>query len=439
MKYSIIIRFAVLLLFLFGTILPGLAQSGRKRQTPKPSPASTKKSGEEASDKAEEEEAEEEKTPEKPLADTTPVTVSDDGTIKLETSLVTIPASVIGRDGKYIPNLKKRDFRLYEDGIQQDIANFNSVEVPFNVILLLDTSSSTKFRLEDIQAAAKTFVKELRPEDQVMIVSFDSSVYVLSDFTSDREVLSSAIDRTRTGGSTKLYEAVDLSVSEWMAPISGRKAIVMFTDGVDTSSRRSTARNTIKLVEESDVLIYPIRYDTEFDDPQAGQTQRVPLPFPLPGRNPNPRTPPSSPGGSTPKWPIPFNQYINFQFPQWPRGGGSVPQTSSNDEYSRGERYLQDLASRSGGRLYNADTLDNLADAFSRIAEELRHQYSLSYYPTNAARDGSWRQVKVRLVKPGLIVRAREGYRAVPGKEKKGDPYENRKKPGYKRKSVAGS
>jgi Mg-chelatase subunit ChlD len=199
MKYSILIRFAVLFLFLSGTILPGLAQSGRKRQTPKPSPASAKKSGEEASDKAEEEE-EEEKTSEKPLADNTPVTVSDDGTIKLETSLVTIPASVVGRDGKYIPNLKKRDFRLYEDGIQQDIANFNSVEVPFNVILLLDTSSSTKFRLEDIQSAAKTFVKELRPEDQVMIVSFDSSVYVLSDFTSDREVLSNAIDRTRTGG-----------------------------------------------------------------------------------------------------------------------------------------------------------------------------------------------------------------------------------------------
>jgi len=440
MKYSIIIRFAVLLLFLSGTILPGLAQSGRKRQTSKPSPTSAKKSTDEASEKAEEAEDEEEKAASnKPLADNAPVTVRDDGTIILETSLVTIPASVIGRDGRYIPNLKKRDFRLYEDGVQQDIANFNSVEVPFNVILLLDTSSSTKFRLEDIQAAAKAFVKELRPEDQVMIVSFDSSVYVLSDFTSDREILCNAIDRTRTGGSTKLYEAVDLSLSEWMAPINGRKAIVMFTDGVDTSSRRSTARSTIKLVEESDVLIYPVRYDTEFDDPQAGQTQRMPFPFPLPGRNPNPRTPPSNPGGSTPKWPIPFNQYINFQFPQWPKGGGNVPQTSSNDEYSRGERYLQDLASRSGGRLYNADTLDNLTDAFSRIADELRHQYSLSYYPSNAARDGSWRQVKVRVIKPGLIVRAREGYRAVPAKEKKSDPYENRKKPGYKRKSVAGS
>jgi Mg-chelatase subunit ChlD len=440
MKYSIIIRFAVLFLFLSGTILPGLAQSGRKRQVSKTSPASTKKA-DEASEKvaAEEEDEEEKEAANKPLADTTPVTVTDDGTIKLETSLVTIPASVVGRDGRYIPNLKKRDFRLYEDGVKQDIANFNSVEVPFHVILLLDTSSSTKFRLEDIQSAAKSFVKQLRKEDQVMIVSFDSSVYILSDFTSDREILSNAIDRTQTGGSTKLYEAVDLSLSEWMAPIIGRKAMVMFTDGVDTSSRRSSARSTIKLVEESDVLIYPIRYDTEFDDPQAGATQRMPFPFPIPGRNPNPRTPPSTPGSGTPKWPIPFNKFINYQFPQWPKGGGSVPQNTSNDEYSRGERYLQDLASRSGGRLYNADTLDNLADAFSRIADELRHQYSLSYYPTNSVRDGSWRQVKVRLAKPGLIVRAREGYRAVPEKEKKVKPYENRKKPGYKRKSVAGS
>src|SRR5262245_27359267 len=435
MKYSIVIRFLVLFLFLAGMILPGLAQSGRKRQTHKPSPAEAKK----AADEAVEQEEEKEENANKPLADNTPVTVSDDGTIKVETSLVTIPTSVIGRDGRYIPNLRKRDFRLYEDGVQQDLANFNSVEVPFNVILLLDTSSSTKFKLEDIQAAAKAFIKELRTEDQVMIVSFDSNVYVLSDFTSDREMLSNAIDRTRTGGSTKLYEAVDLSLSEWMAPISGRKAIVLFTDGVDTTSRRSTARSTIKLVEESDVLIYPIRYDTEFDDPQAGATQRMPFPFPLPGRNPIPRTPPTNPGSNTPKWPIPFNQFIRFQFPQWPRGGGSVPQTNSNDEYIRAEQYLKDLASKSGGRLYNADTLDYLADAFSRIADELRHQYSLSYYPSNSARDGSWREVKVRVVKPGMIVRAREGYRAVPAKDKKADPYENRKKPGYKRKTVAGN
>jgi Ca-activated chloride channel homolog len=442
MKYVIITRFAVLFLFLVGTILPGLAQSGRKQQSSKPAPEAAKKTDEATEKEAEaaEEDEEERAASNRPLADNTPVTVSDDGTIKMETSLVTIPASVIGVDGRYIPNLKRRDFRLYEDGVKQYIANFNSVEVPFNVILLLDTSLSTKFRLEYIQAAAKSFVRELRTEDQVMVVSFAGSVNLLSDFTSDREILNNAIDRTQTAGRTKLYEAVELSLSEWMASINGRKAIVLFTDGVDTTSTRATYRSTIKLVEESDVQIYPIRYDTEFDDAQAGATQRNPFPFPLPGRNPTPRTPPSGPGGGAPKWPTPFNQYIRFQFPQWPKGG-APPKHSSSDEYSRGEKYLRELASRSGGRLYNADSLDNLSDAFSRIADELRHQYSLSYYPSNSARDGSWRYVKVRAVKPGLIVRAREGYRAVSAKEKN----KNRKKRGYtpgykdKRKLVAGN
>jgi Ca-activated chloride channel homolog len=408
MKYVIITRFAVLFLFLVGTILPGLAQSGRKQQSSKPAPEAAKKTDEATEKEAEaaEEDEEERAASNRPLADNTPVTVSDDGTIKMETSLVTIPASVIGVDGRYIPNLKRRDFRLYEDNVKQYIANFNTVEVPFKVILLLDTSLSTKFRLEYIQAAAKSFVRELRTEDQVMVVSFAGSVNLLSDFTSDREILNNAIDRTQTAGRTKLYEAVELSLSEWMASINGRKAIVLFTDGVDTTSTRATYRSTIKLVEESDVQIYPIRYDTEFDDAQAGATQRNPFPFPLPG----------------PK-------------------GGAPPKHSSSDEYSRGEKYLRELASRSGGRLYNADSLDNLSDAFSRIADELRHQYSLSYYPSNSARDGSWRYVKVRAVKPGLIVRAREGYRAVSAKEKN----KNRKKRGYtpgykdKRKLVAGN
>src|SRR5262247_2325523 len=153
MKYVIITRFAVLFLFLVGTILPGLAQSGRKQQDSKPALEAAKKT-DKATEKEAEAEAEDEEeraASNRPLADNTPVTVSDDGTIKMETSLVTIPASVIGSDGRYIPNLKKRDFQLYEDGIKQYISNFNSVEVPFNVILLLDTSlrgTSTELKFE---------------------------------------------------------------------------------------------------------------------------------------------------------------------------------------------------------------------------------------------------------------------------------------------------
>jgi Ca-activated chloride channel homolog len=246
----------------------------------------------------------------------------------------------------------------------------------------------------------------LREDDQVMIVSFDGKVRFHCDFTSDYETLRQAINETRTGGSTKLYEAVD-KVVDRLDQIEGRKAVVLFTDGVDTSSRRANYQNTIDKVEESGALFYPIRYDTENEQQGGAGPSANPNPNPWPWPNPSPSPYPPT----RRRWP--FDKLAAPMFPQWPSrvpSGGGVG-TSSGD-YRKGARYLRELADRSGGRLYQADTLDNLSQAFSNIAEELRHQYSLSYYPTNAKKDGAYRRVKVRLEKPGLIVRAREGYRA---------------------------
>jgi VWFA-related protein len=316
----------------------------------------------------------------------------------MDTALVTIPASVIDREGKFVPFLKKRDFRIYEDGVEQDIESLTSVETPFHVALVLDTSNSTAFKLDDIQDAAFAFVKQLRNDDQVMVVSFDSKVRFHCDFTNDYDVLRQAIDETRTGGSTKLYEAVD-KVVDRLAQIEGRKAIVLFTDGVDTASRRANYQNTIDKVEESGALVYPIKYDTENDQQGSSPPSASPWPWPTPH-------PPSRR-----RWP--FDNLASPVFQQWPgRSPSGGAQTGSGD-YRRGARYLQELADRSGGRLYEADTLYNLSQAFSAIAEELRHQYALSYYPTNAKKDGAYRRIKVRVEKPGMIVRAREGYRAA--------------------------
>lgn len=457
MQYKVA-RYLVIVLLLAGVSLPVSAQSGRKRQNKSSSQTTTQddknKTLNLGSSKKDEPEEEDEKPNNKPLADNTPTTVTDDGTIKLETSLVTIPVSVIDNEGRFFSNLKKHDFSIFEDGVKQEIASFASVEVPFHVVLTLDTSASTRFKLEDIQAAAYAFVKQLRPEDKVMIVSFDNSVYQWSDFTSDREQLRRAIYETRTGGSTKLYEAVDLDISEFLASVSGRKAVVLFTDGVDTASRRSSARSTIKLVQESDVLVYPIEYDTEGDNVQGGvMSGPGGLPFPLPGRQKtpfprNPRNPPPPTTGNDPRVPVPYRNLVNFAFPQWPRQGpigGSSPAPESGDDYRFAERYLKDLATNSGGMLYAADNLQNLSDAFSAIAEDLRNQYALSYYPTNGVRDGSYRQIKVKVDKKSAIVRARDGYRAVPNVQtqaqngQKDNQKENRKKPGYKRKQVAGT
>jgi VWFA-related protein len=278
------------------------------------------------------------------------------------------------------------------------------------------------FKFEDIQNAAFAFIKQLREHDQVMVVSFDSKVRFHCDFTNDYDELRRAIDETRTGGSTKLYEAVE-KVVDRLAQVDGRKAIVLFTDGVDTASRRANYQNTIEKVEESGALVYPIRYDTE-DDQHGGSvpnTRSSPWPWPTP-HPPNRR-----------RWP--FNQLVASMFPQWPgrspSGGGS-----SSGDYRRGARYLQELATRSGGRLYEADTLYNLSQAFSNIAEELRHQYALSYYPTNAKKDGTYRRVKVRVEKSGMIVRSREGYRAAAetqAKSNAGGP----DRPELKRKQLA--
>jgi VWFA-related protein len=406
----------------WGMNLSGSAQSGRK---PPPSSApqyKTQLPKEGAKDAEKAPDDKQRKSSDKPLADNTPVVVDENGTIKMDTSLVTIPVSVIDRDGKFVPHLSKRDFQVYEDGVEQQIESFESVETPFHVVLLLDTSNSTMFKLEDIQDAAIEFTTQLRHDDQVMVVSFDSRVRVQCEFTSNREELRHAIRKTRTGGSTRLYEAVDLAV-DWLDRIEGRKAIVLFTDGVDTASRRANYRNTIEKVEESGAIAYPIRYDTEMDHSQGGRRGTPPIinsPWPLP-------SPPSRR-----RWPI-----VNHQFPQgrWPQGGGQT-QGGSGDDYRRGARYLQELADRSGGRLFKADTLRNLADAFWMIAEELRHQYALSYYPTNAKKDGAYRQVKVRVEKPGMIVRAREGYRAASESQPVSDEGANGR-PELKRKQLA--
>jgi Ca-activated chloride channel homolog len=415
MKSNLFARSLVAILLVVGFVWAlsssSSAQSGRK---PAPTPTPQK-------DAQYSKDSERERVTNRPLADSTPVTVDDTGTIKMDTALVTIPASVIDRDGKFVPFLKKRDFRIYEDGVEQDIESLTSVETPFHVVLVLDTSNSTLFKLNDIQDAAFEFIKQLRRDDQVMVVSFDSKVRFHCDFTNDYDALRQAIDETRTGGSTKLYEAVD-KVVDRLGQIEGRKAIVLFTDGVDTASRRANYQNTIDKVEESGALVYPIRYDTENDQQGSPSPSASPWPWPTP-HPPNRR-----------RWP--FDQLAAPMFPQWPGRAPSGGGGTSSGDYRKGARYLQELADRSGGRLYQADTLYNLSQAFSNIAEELRHQYSLSYYPTNAKKDGAYRRIKVRVEKQGMIVRAREGYRAANDGQTQSNVDQN-ERPELKRKQLA--
>jgi VWFA-related protein len=326
-----------------------------------------------------------------PSADPTPEEVDENDIVRVDTTLVTVPVSVLDRQGRFVPGLKREDFTLLENSEQQPIAYFETAEKPFTVALLLDTSASTRFHLDEIKTAAIAFAKQLRPQDRVLVVTFNSEVLLLTEATNDVNLMEAAIQEyANSGTATRLYDAVDLTIQERLNRIKGRKAIVLFTDGVDTASQQASYQSTLYQVQELDALIYPIQYDTT-DYMQAMQgegsvtvstTQRGPFVI---------TTSKQSYGGQS-------------------IGGAPLPGTTQAD-YDRANQYLHTLADRTGGRLYQANNTKQLADAFSRIAEELRRQYTLGYYPTSAnIADGEERQIRVRVRQPNLAVKARNSY-----------------------------
>ena len=311
-----------------------------------------------------------------------PVTEEEEDSeiIKVETNLVTLPVSVLDRDGRFISNLEQQDFQIFDNGVQQKIEYFQSVESPFTIILLIDVSPSTQYHIEEIQDAAIGFINQLRPEDKVMVVSFDENVHVLSPITNDRKVLEEAIFQTDFGGGTSLFEAVDFVINRELKQIEGRKAVVLFTDGVDTTSYRASYQTTVHDAQETDALIYPIRYDT-YRPPQPQQTQQ--------------EQQQQGVGGSS-------RTSVTI-------GGRNVLLgPASREEHEAGKRFLEELARNSGGRTVEA--LNNLSGAFSNIANELRRQYSIGYYPEKIGQKGERRQIRVRVMRQNVVVRTKSGY-----------------------------
>ncbi|HEY6046352.1 MAG TPA: VWA domain-containing protein, partial [Pyrinomonadaceae bacterium] len=299
----------------------------------------------------------------KPVAapDAGPEDVAEGDVVRVETTLVSIPVSVMDRDGKFIPNLRKEDFKIWEDGVEQQVAYFASTEKPFTVALVIDTSGSTKYRLDEIQDAAIAFVEQLRPDDRVMIVSFNDKIKVLTQPTSDRNVLRDAIRRTEAGSGTRLYDAVDMIINEYFNRIEGRKAMVLFTDGVDTTSKRASYESTMRDAEELDALIYPVEYDTYAEMggwPGSGGGN-------WPGGGGGSRR--GGGGGGILGDIITILGGGNVNIGGGHGGGGRGGTGTSREEYETGDRYLHDLARVSGARLYNAEQ-DNVTYAFRSVA-----------------------------------------------------------------------
>jgi Mg-chelatase subunit ChlD len=241
-------------------------------------------------------------------AATPPAEPQDVETLKIDTDLVTVPLIATDRTGMYVTDLRKEEFTITEDDVAQEIAFFGKVAAPFHVVLLLDTSSSTRDKLKEIQRAANAFVDQLQPSDRVKVIAFDDNVNDLNEFTSDRALLHAGIDKTKPGQGTKVYDAVEMAMNT-IRRINGRKAIVLFSDGMDWHSDRATFDGTIRSLFEEGVVIYPIRYETRATTEALAREQAETTTPTLPTigviRQPPPSgtTPPTFPGGDDPSAP----------------------------------------------------------------------------------------------------------------------------------------
>ena len=298
-------------------------------------------------------------------------TADTEEVLRVTTKLVTVPVAVKTKEGAYIPQLTIGDFRVYEDGVEQNISHFEDVDQPFTIIMMLDTSDSTRVKLEHIQDAAVAFLNQLKPHDRAVIVAFDKQIARLTEVTGNRKFLSLAIRGINTGRGTALYDGIDWVINSYSAAVPGRKAIVLLTDGIDTESVRTNFENTIGLANKQYALIYPIQWNTPEDY----------------------RGTYASPGEAV--------HNVIYTTPS-----GEPLQKA----FERGTRYLQGLARLSGGRFQFAKSLTDLERSFAKIAEELRQQYSLSYYPANRSSASRKRKIKVTVARPGARLHFRESY-----------------------------
>ena len=389
-------------------------------------------------------------------------------TLKISTNLVTVPVIATTAEGNYVPDLRQEEFTISEDGENQQIAFFATVSAPFNVVLLLDTSASTEEKIGLIRRSAATFVEQLQNADRVKVISFDSQLHELSDFTNDRAILKNAIYKTVPGQGTRLYDAIELSLDS-LRTIRGRKAIVVFTDGVDWHSADATFEGSLRGLDVDGVIVYPIRFETRAEterivrdgndapslptigvirDPSGGGSTPTTFPSDEPSIIPNnppktgpfglptaaeimkgrrrrdPTNPDQVPLPGPTRRPDDDPSVVGVGRPDGRDTTDSSRRSRRNDDgvssmldslYATADSYLTELAKKSGGRVVRADTISSLPEAFGKIAAELRTQYAIGYYPVNKTRDGAFRTIKVTTSRKNLVVRARPGYRAPKG------------------------
>lgn len=295
-----------------------------------------------------------------------PNEVDPGNVIKFETNLVSLNVSVFNSKLKtFVGSLTKDDFRVLENKEEQTVTYFASTDVPFDLVLLVDWSGSTRDKRDLIKESTLRFIKAARKTDRLAIVTFSETANVISPLTLDRAQLAASAKNMEGAGGSNVWDAVKFALDDVIGPklLERRRAVVLMTDGVDGSLRRAgrlrgsktTFADLLEQVRKNDTLIVPIYLDTAVD-------YRTPF---------------------------------------------------LKEEHENARRALNLLAQESGGSYYHARELWDLNGVYEQVINDLGKVYSLKYQPTNATRDGSWRWVQVSIVnRPDLIARTRPGYYA---------------------------
>jgi hypothetical protein len=275
-----------------------------------------------------------------------------DDSIRVDTDLVTLPANVVDRDGKFIIGLDQNKFHVFEDGIEQEIEFFRSVDAPVTVMLLLDISGSMVPHYKQLADAAYAFVDQLRPDDTLFVATFaDYPDLVVGPVLVKEMRKNIKIHAHPDAKTTMLFDGVEFGFKK-LKKITGRKLIILFSDGIGKGIYSSSKEN-LQDAEKSDTLVYTIRFAPQFSEKDKGSRKRIE------------------------KAKIDSLQYMN------------------------------DLARLSGARSYQIEDISGLSNTFTQIALEISGQYTLGYYPTEPGKDGERRKINVTVDVPNAAVRSR--------------------------------
>ena len=305
--------------------------------------------------------------------------------------LINVTATVTDDDGRFVAGLSKDDFRVFDDNLPMEVTHFSNERVPVSLGIVLDTSGSmTPDKMSSARGAIERFISMLGEEDEMFLYRFANVPELVQAWTTDRRQMNRALGNIFAGGGTAMYDAIADAVPLAQTGRNRKKAIVVISDGNDTSSS-TTPTEVRELIRQSEVIVYAIGVDGRFQGYTRGGTRqpRFPIPIPFPGRRP--QFPPPIGGGGG-------------------RGGGILRGGgNSGDRLDAGA--LRRVTDDTGGRTEIVRDFRDLDGATARIADELSKQYYLGY-TSPGHNDGRWHAIRVEVRDRGLTVRARRGYTA---------------------------